>query len=243
MPSSAHAGNGGSMLLAAFPARARARLHIEEEDHSRKEVVLRSGAHPGSLFFPHRGTVVSLTRSTKTGTTVEIGLVGAEGIVTPHALLSAVSTGADAVIQISGRLSRVRLPLIRHALETDATVRELLLLFEATFLGQVSQHVLCNRVHTIEQRLAKWLLSVRDRMDEDKMELTHEFLSHMLGIRRSGVTVAIGTLEMEGLLMNSRSAVTVTDRAGLEERACECYGVIVAATRPLLERLREANGD
>ena len=232
---------GGSTLLAAFPAAVRERLEIQDEDHARKEILLRSDEQADSILFPHRGTVISLTRSTKTGATVEIGLVGAEGAASPQALLSGGSNGAEAVIQISGSLSRVPLALIREALAENAEVRSLLLLFGATYLGQVSQHVLCNRVHTIEQRLAKWLLSVRDRIDTDRLELTHEFLSHMLGIRRSGVTVAIGLLELDGLISHSRSAVSVTDRSGLENRACECYRVIARDARPLLERLAAAN--
>jgi CRP-like cAMP-binding protein len=103
------------------------------------------------------------------------------------------------------------------------------------FLSQVSQHVLYNRLHSIEQRLAKWLLGVRDRIDTDEVDLTHDFLSHMLGIRRPGVTEAIGILAADGVIAHSRSSIVIIGRDGLEARACECYAVIAeAASQPLV---------
>jgi CRP-like cAMP-binding protein len=157
-----------------------------------------------------------------------------------HAFLSPDTIGADAVIQITGSISRVPLRQVRELLNGETAVRELLLTYAGAFLTQVSQHAVCNRLHSIEERLAKWLLGVRDRIDSDEVGLTHDFLSHMLGIRRSGVTVAIGALVLDGLVQQSRSSVTIIDRDGLEGRACECYGVIAEAMRPLIERARAA---
>src|SRR5688500_12831149 len=122
----------------------------------------------------------------------------------------------------------------------NAEARSLIFAASGACLPPVSRRSLCTRLHTIEQRLAKWLLGVRDRIDTDEIGLTHDFLSHMLGIRRSGVTVAIGALALDGLIRYSRSSITITDREGLEGRSCECYGVIVEATRPLLQRLQTA---
>lgn len=224
----------GNALLSAFPAEVLRRLDVKVEDHKSHEQLVEGDTPSPYLYFPDHGTVISLTRTTEAGTTVEVGIVGAEGLVAVQALLSPKALGSDAVVQIAGRASRVPLEQIRDALNENAFVRDQLLACTGAFLAQVSQHAVCNRLHTIEQRLAKWLLSVRDRIESDKIDLTHDFLSHMLGIRRSGVTIAVGALALDGLLSHERNSVTIQDRDGLEERACECYCVIRDAT-PLLD--------
>lgn len=148
-------GPPGSTLLAAFSADVRQQLAAEEKQYQSHALLIEADETPEWLYFPHRGAVISLTRSSESGATVEVGIVGAEGVVSAHALLAPTATGADAVVQISGAASRV----------------------------------LCNRLHSIEQRLSKWLLGVHDRVGSDELGLTHDFLSHMLGIRRSGVTL------------------------------------------------------
>ncbi|HEY2090388.1 MAG TPA: Crp/Fnr family transcriptional regulator [Thermoanaerobaculia bacterium] len=229
--------SGGSALLAAFPPEVRAHLAATDEDHASHDVLINAGVAPKWLYLPHRNAVVSLTRSSEAGGTVEVGIVGWEGLVSAHVLLDPGATGMDAVVQIAGMVSRVDMGAMREALDGDANVRKLLHLYIGIFLTQVSQHALCNRLHSIEQRLAKWLLGVHDRIDSDELGLTHDFLSHMIGIRRSGVTVAIGALALDGLIVHSRQSITIIDREGLEARTCECYRVIAAAFRPLLERL------
>jgi CRP-like cAMP-binding protein len=225
-------------MLGAFPAKVRQKLEIIDEQHKSDKVLIEADEVPEWLFFPHRGTVVSLTRSSETGATVEVGIVGWEGVATVHALLSPKASGANAVVQIAGPASRVRLRQIRELLDRDSAVRECLHLFAGAFLTQVSQHALCNRLHSIEERLAKWLLGVSDRIDSAEIGLTHDFLSHMIGIRRSGVTVAVGALALDGLIRHSRNSITITDREGLEDRTCECYAVIGEAMQPLLERMK-----
>ena len=231
----------GNALLEALSATIPGRLAVIEENRENHEVVVESDGPAEWLYFPHRGALISLTRSADSGATVEVGIVGYEGLATMHALLAPDSNiGAAGVVQISGAISRVALYEVRNLMNDDEAARELIFAYAGAFLTQVSQHALCNRLHTIEQRLAKWLLGVRDRIDTDEVSLTHDFLSHMLGIRRSGVTVAIGALALDGLIRHSRNSVAITDREGLESRACECYSVIVEATRPLLARLQAA---
>lgn len=227
----------GNAFLQALSASVPGRLAIVEENRESHEVLIESDTPTEWLYFPHRGALISLTRSADSGATVEVGIVGYDGLASMHALFAPHSIGAEGVVQISGVISRVPLSEVRDLMNDDETAREVIFAYAAAFLSQVSQHVLCNRLHTIEQRLAKWLLGVRDRIDTDEIALTHDFLSHMLGIRRSGVTVAIGALALDGVIRHSRNSVTITDREGLEGRACECYSVIVEATRPLLERL------
>ena len=177
---------------------------------------------------------MSLTRTTEEGTTVEVGIVGWEGVAAVQSLLLPQPTGCEAVVQISGGISRVGFDAIRGAMAESAAVRDLVLTFAGAFMAQVSQHATCNRVHTIEQRLAKWLLAVRDRTGTDELELTHDFLSHMLGVRRAGATIAAGALALDGLIQQNRGSVRIMDREGLKARACECYRVVrdVGPPRP-----------
>jgi CRP-like cAMP-binding protein len=173
--------------------------------------------------------VISVTRSTETGATVEVGIVGSEGVVSIETLFLPSARGADAVVQIGGMISFLPLATFREALN-DTGVRDAVLRYASMFVTQISQHSVCNRLHSIEQRLAKWLLGVQDRIDTNHIELTQDFLSHMLGIRRSGVSIALGELTLAGVLEHTRGSVTVVDREGLEQYACECYRILRAAT-------------
>jgi len=228
----------GNAFLEALSASIPGRLAIVEEHRESHDVLIEADEPTEWLYFPPRGAMISLTRSADSGATVEVGIVGYEGLATMHALLAPNSIGAEGIVQLGGAFSRVSLSEIRDLMNDNENARELSFAYAGAFLSQVSQHALCNRLHTIEQRLAKWLLGVRDRIDTDEIGLTHDFLSHMLGIRRSGVTVAIGALALDGLIRHSRNSITIRDREGLEGRSCECYEVIVEATRPLLERLQ-----
>lgn len=221
----------GNVLLGAFSEGVRQWLEVHDEHHESHVRLISAGETPEWLYFPHRGTVISMTRSTTSGATVEVGIVGWEGLVTVQSLLSPGIARADAVVQIAGGATRARLKDVRELLNDDS-VRDILLAATGAFLAQVSQHAVCNRLHSIEQRLAKWLLGVRDRIDTDKIALTHDLLAHMLGIRRPGVTVAIGALALDGMIRHERNGLTILDRESLELRACECYSVIRDATPP-----------
>jgi CRP-like cAMP-binding protein len=220
------AGSGSNALLERFPADVRRQLDVTDQQYESHDVLIEGDELPRWVYFPYRGTVISLTRTTENGTTVEVGIVGWEGVAAVQCVLLPRPSGTDAVVQIAGGGGRVRLQTLRAAMNDSAETRELLLAFAGGFLAQVSQHATCNRVHTIEQRLAKWLLGVQDRIDTDEMGLTHDFLSHMLGTRRAGATVAIGALSLDGLIEQRRGGLCIIDREGLEERACECYGVV-----------------
>jgi CRP-like cAMP-binding protein len=214
----------------------RQRLEITEKRHDSYDVVGEADELPRFAYFPHLGTVVSLTRTTEAGGTVEVGIVGWEGVSAAQALLWPRAMGSDAVVQVPGTMSRVPFATLRAAMNESEPVRELLLNFAGGFLSQVSQHATCNRMHSIEQRLAKWLLTVRDRTATDELELTHEFLSHMLGTRRAGATVAVGALALDGLVDHGRGRLRILDRDGLEERTCECYRVVRDLSPPLPSR-------
>jgi CRP-like cAMP-binding protein len=216
----------GNALLNAFPSSIRNSLRLTSAEHAARDVLIDGKDTCEWVYFPQRGAVVSIVRSTESGATVETGIVGFEGFVMAQTLLAPAEPPlSDAVVQVSGSVSRGRLADLRAALD-DQSARDLILAYCARFVSQVSQHAICNRLHSVEQRLAKWLLGVRDRIDSDSMDLTQEFLSHMLGVRRSGVTVAVGALALDGLLAHGRSSITIIDRDGLEKRTCECYAVL-----------------
>ena len=122
---------------------------------------------------------------------------------------------------------------------TDETVRKLLLSFVALHLEQVTQNALCNGIHSIEQRLSKWLLLMRDRIGDDTLHLTHEFLAQMLGIRRSGVTVAVGMLTDYGLIEHARNRIILLNRSAVKERACDCYNELAGALETYNAQLQD----
>jgi CRP-like cAMP-binding protein len=211
-----------NLLLDALPREAHG-LDIETKEGKLGDVLMEADELPAYAYFPSRGTLISQTRSAESGATVEVGIAGHEGFSSVQTLLWPAASGSMAVIQVAGPYARVKLEKLRNLFYEERGVRDVLLQYAAEFIGQVSQHVICNRLHSIEQRLAKWLLSVRDRIGSDEMALTHEFLSFMLGIRRSGVTVALGALALDGLISNDRGLIVVRDPAGIEALACECY--------------------
>lgn len=213
-------------ILDSFPAQARRRLSIEEQSLGNHEALMKANERPEWVYFPQPGCVVSLTRTTEVGTTVEVGIIGFEGVVGIQSVMSPGPIRSDAVVQVSGNASRVPLSELRAVSDDNATVREILQTSCVDFLNQVSQTAICNRIHNLEQRLAKWLLGVRDRAERDSVDLTHDFLSNMLGVRRAGVTVAVGEMELDGLVKHDRARITILDPPGLKARSCECYSAI-----------------
>jgi CRP-like cAMP-binding protein len=217
----------GNILLDSFSEEAREALGITVETFPLGDRVLHTDEVPTRAFFPHRGVIASIVRADAAGDTVEAGVVANEGVFPLNVLLVTPSKSAnDVVVQNEGQFSLVDLTVLRERFEADAQVRNLLLAFTANYLEQLTQTLLCNRLHSIEQRLAKWILVVRDRVYKNDLHLTHEFLSHMLGVHRPGVSVAVNALAMDGLIHHSRKSIQVRDEEGLIARACDCYEVI-----------------
>jgi CRP-like cAMP-binding protein len=167
------------------------------------------------------------------GGTTEIAVFGREGVV---GLLSALVTReafGRYIVQMSGTASRITFERLNEVRNARPALRQLIMRYGEAFLAQTFQTVSCNAVHPVEARCCRWILNMHDRADGDTLPLTHEFLAEMLGVQRSSVSVVTRTLQTAGLIQQSRGSITVTDRAGLEETACECYGKI----RRLFERL------
>jgi len=219
----------GNLLLNTLTPDALAALDVHEEDPRLGAVLMGADETPDFIFFPHPGAMVSIVRATENGSTVEAGVIGGEGMFLVQTVLSPPApTGSDAIVQIAGRFARVEYARFREQFRANEPFRDHLLEFASVFLDQITQNLVCNRLHQLEQRLAKWLLMVRDRVGTDRLSLTHEFLAHMLGVHRPGVSIAVAALELDGVIQHGRNSITIRDRAGLLARACECYAALHA---------------
>jgi CRP-like cAMP-binding protein len=170
--------------------------------------------------------IASVVVTVADGNTVEVGIIGIDGVVGLPILLGTDNIPGRTFIQIGGSGFRIDAKPLKREFERQSEFRSLLLKYVQGFLVQTAQTAVCNRLHNIEERLARWLLSCRDRMHSDQLRLTHDFLGQMLGAPRTTVTLAAGLLHRAGMIDYSRGIVTVKDRAALEGSACECYQVV-----------------
>jgi hypothetical protein len=217
----------GNLLLDSLSPDALRALQPHTETHDIGKVLITAEETPAFVFFPHRHAVVSMVRTTEQGAMVEAGVVGDEGLLNVQTAITAPApTGTEAIVQNEGRLSRVEVRRMQALFRDDVTFRDHVLAFTSLYLEQLTQNLLCNRLHSIEQRLSKWLLIVRDRTGTEELHLTHEFLAHMLGIHRPGVSIAISALEVDALIQHGRNLILIRDGEGLVRRSCECYGVL-----------------
>ncbi len=193
------------------------------------------------VYFPTKG-VVSTTAVTAAGEIVEIGMTGSDGVVGVNALLGQSTSMHSIVMQIAGDCHRVKVSTARELLRHNGTFTEMVFEHISSQMLQMGQSALCNRLHDVKARLARWLLTASDRNRSEKLGLTQEFLSQMLGSRRSTVTVMAGELQREGLIEYSRGKIVITNREDLELAACECYSIVSAAYKNVLrpEKLAEA---
>lgn len=177
------------------------------------------------VYFPVQG-VISLVKVMADGTSIETATVGKEGCVGLPVFLGTDRTAFKAFCQIPGAAFRLPATRFREEVGQGGALHSLLLRYTLAVLTQIAQSAACNRLHSMEQRCARWLLLCHDRMRSDEFLLTHEFLSEMLGVRRASVTVAAGHLQDAGLIRYNRGRVAIVDRPGLETAACECYQII-----------------
>ncbi len=170
--------------------------------------------------------VVSIVNRVATGM-VEVGTVGNEGMAGLSVYLDGGVAASKTFVQVPGDAKRIDADAFLAGTEERPELRRLLNRYTLAFITQVSQTAACNRAHKLEERCARWLLMTHDRIEgENTFPLTHQFLAFMLGVRRSGVTIAAGALQEAGLIKYTRGKITVTDRKGLEEASCECYGIV-----------------
>jgi len=223
-------------LLEALPTEAYERIapHLERVDLARGLVLHRPRADIGAVYFPV-SCLVSVTVTMGKGSTAEAGAVGRREMVGVNAFMGGrETTRIEYIVQVAGEAMRSPAQPLRDEFEGHQHTRAVFLKYTQAFIAQLSQNVACNRFHTIEQRLARWLLEVRDRIGSDDLKLTHEFISQMLGIRRAGVTEAAVRFEQKGLLQQRRGMVRIIDADRLCDLACECHRVILDEYNRLL---------
>lgn len=192
------------------------------------------------IYFPNTG-LISTDAVTLRGEQVEVGVIGREGFSGVVALFDQPQLTHSVMMQGAGEGLRIRAALLRAEFQKCGVLQKLVHTFLYLQAAQITQSVLCNRLHEVEARLARWLLLSADRIETESLHLTQEFLSQMLGVQRSTVTVAAGELQRDGLIGYSRGRIQILDRPGLAERACECYSIVSATYERILKRA--PNGD
>ena len=214
-------------LLAQIPNVEWARWlpHVEVVDLPLGKVLYESGARLGYVHFP-LDAIVSILYVLGNGASAEIAVVGREGLVGIALFMGGESTTNRAVVQSAGRGLRLRANIMMEEFNRAGPVMHLLLRYTQALITQMSQTAVCNRHHSLDQQLCRWLLLSLDRLDSLELHMTQELIASMLGVRREGVTEAAGTLQKAGLIRYRRGHITVLDRRGLEERTCECYRVV-----------------
>jgi CRP-like cAMP-binding protein len=214
-------------LLAAIPRKAYQRLTAALEPVELKfgEVLYEPGDTISHVYFPG-AALVSLLSLADGHLALEVGLIGREGMVGIPLVLGHAVSPVRALVQGGGAALRMAAAPFRREFRLSPALQKELYLYTYTLMAQISQTAACNRFHVVEQRLARWLLMTHDRVKSDRFRMTHEFLGHMLGVRRVGVTKAAQALQVRNLISYSRGDISVLDRQGLEAAACQCYAVV-----------------
>jgi len=222
-------------LLSALPAEEYKRLlpSLLPVTFRLGEVLYESSGLLNHVYFPTT-SVVSLLYAMEEGTTAEMGLTGNDGVVGVALFLGGDTTPNRAVVQIAGGAIRMEAATLRQEFARGGSFQHLLLNYTQALITQISQTAVCNRLHSVEQRLCRWLLLSHDRVKSDELAMSQEFISNMLGGRRESVTVAARRLQDAGLIRYVRGHITVLDRKGLEATVCECYQVVKDETDRLL---------
>ena len=225
MPISAEARE--NCLLAALPDPEWRRWQplLEQIEMPLGEVLYESGAPQTHVYFPTTA-IVSLLYVLEDGASAEIAVVGSEGIVGISLFMGGGSTPSRAVVQSAGRGLGLKAQMMKDEFNRNGPVLHLLLRYTQALITQMSQTAVCNRHHSLDQQLCRWLLLSMDRLQGDELVMTQELIANMLGVRRGGVTEAALRLQQAGLIRYVRDHITVLDRPVLEKRACECYGVV-----------------
>jgi CRP-like cAMP-binding protein len=214
-------------LLAALEPEDLAYLepHLETVVLSKGTILYEAGDSIRYTYFPHNA-VVGLINVMEEGQFVEVASFGREGLLGLISAIVSREAFGRYKVQVPGTASRIALDRMQEAMQARPKLRRLVLGYSEALLAQTLQSVSCNAVHTVEARCCNWLLSTRDRMDEDLLPLTHADLAELLGVQRSTVSAVLRTFQTQGLITQQRGGIIIADRAGLEEMTCECYGKI-----------------
>jgi CRP-like cAMP-binding protein len=231
-------------LLAALPESDFEHLapHLELVSLTSGQSIYEAEEPIKYIYFPETA-VISLLCVMDNGSSVEVGLVSKEGMVGIPVILGDDITNITAIVQVPGNALRIDADKVKTEFDRGGAIQDLLLRYVKTIYLEVAQCAACNRLHTLEERLSRWLLTVADRLHSDEFPLTQEFISHMLGVRRSGVTVAASTLSKAGMINYNRGNIKILNREALEASSCECYQVIRNEYARLLDNSRQHHCD
>ncbi len=224
-------------LLASLDEVERSRLQemLEPVSFDLGTVLYESGDKLDFAYFPTTA-VVSLLYIMENGATAEIGIIGNDGILGVPLFLGGDSTSSRAIIQSSGDAYKMKPNDLLDEFKRAGRFQDILLRYTQALMTQISQTAVCNRLHAVEEQLCRWLLLSHDRLDSDKLVMTHDLISNMLGVRREGITLAAKKLAAKKLIKNTRGTIEILDRHGLEDAACECYEIVNSEYNRLLGR-------
>lgn len=214
-------------LLAILPKDEYDRLapHLELVELPLGESLVESGKTMPYVFFPI-DCIISLLCVMEDGSSTETALVGAEGIVGISLFMGGETTPSRAIVQSAGSAYRLKGQLLKTEFNRAGCLQDMLLRYTQALITQMAQTAVCNRHHSLDQQLCRWLLLSMDRLPTNELIMTQELIANMLGVRREGVTDAAGDLQRAGLISYRRGRISILDRAGLEARVCECYAVV-----------------
>ncbi|MHC5742557.1 MAG: Crp/Fnr family transcriptional regulator [Nostoc sp.] len=214
-------------LLAALPTSDYERLapHLKLVSLPTRQVIYEPREPITHVYFPQHA-VISIVTIMEDGSTVEVGIVSNEGMVGIPVILGGNTTTTKAFVQVAGAGMQMDADVFRSEFNRGGAIQKLLLRYVRAVYTELTQSCACNRLHTLEERLARWLLTVSDRLESEEFPLTQEFIAQMLGVRRSGVTVAASTLSRAGMIRYQRGQINILNRENLEATSCECYQAI-----------------
>jgi len=227
-------------ILGSLPTNDYSRLQddLELVHLALGQVLYESGDTFGYIYFPVT-SIVSLIFTTRKGGTAELAITGNDGLVGIPLVLGGKTTTHRVVVRRAGAAYRIKVEVVRWELDQSGELLHLALRYTQALMTQMAQSIVCNRFHTVDQQLCRWLLLSLDLLTDNQLNITQELIANMLGVRREAVTEAAGKLQAAGLIEYSRGHITVLDRAGLEDRVCECY----PAVRSEYERIFKLNSD
>jgi CRP-like cAMP-binding protein len=223
-------------LLAALPLEDYQRLlpYLEPIELPQHKILYNAGDHYEYAYFPSH-SIVSTVAIMENGSTTEIGVIGNEGMVGLPIILDSGYTNSTAIVQVGNGGYRVAAERIQEELSRQGAFKTIMMRYVQARVIQLGQTAACNRYHNLEQRFARWLLTVRDNIQKDEFQLTHEFISQMLGVRRTGVTEVASRFQKRGIIHYKRGLIRIDCREKLEACTCECYWLIAKEFSRLLD--------
>jgi CRP-like cAMP-binding protein len=214
-------------ILGALPHEEFARLqpYVEKVNLEKGQILYLPEDNIEHIYFPENG-LLSLLFTTENGSTIEVASVGREGAVGIPAILGNQIIRYEVTVQFTTEAWKIKAKRLQEEFDKGKALHEFVLRYLNVLISQLSQSSICNKFHSLDEALSRWLLGVQDRVNSDNLELTHETISHSLGVPRTAVTGAAGELQKAGIIRYMRGKISILDRARLEEKSCECYRII-----------------